>query len=578
MGLGDAYQESTDTALRVMASRPIEPDVPKPKHSAWTTIHRAVTAAAAEVGGNLMDVAGAYGQVSAAYGQNQPIPDTKQERQQRIAAFDKLQTEGINWRTDESKQAYSFARDLRPDPLTAGTAENIFFGLTKGLTKAIGSGVMLGPVGGAATFGTSEGMTTAEDLAVQGVDQTTRTKVGATVGVLNAAGMALPVAGKTLAETAALVAVGGPGSFIAQQQATRSILENANYHEMAQQYDPLDPTGIALATLLPAGFAAWAKGGAIKAAMAGKQKTPESSGPAPTSEQVDALMAHNLTANADHRPMHERAELLKAWDEVHQNPIGDANDPLVRLTPDDISHVLVERGPVSMKDDGVSIKVPGYGLVKFIWRHGPESSKPETGQINSGDLADFPYIMRNYEPGRTVTNGVEQMTWVTEREDGRLVVFGTSKFADDKHHHLVTVHVDEKRTTMPSIERKEPPSTSGQGTLQASRLDTPSESFASSSPEVDGGHNQIIGNHSDSAKFHSDQHINSVLSRIEDLKGKNPDMPVALREDGQPVRLADELDAIRRQAKEGTADELGAVDAPLLKVAAECFLAMGSAA
>jgi len=55
-------------------------------------------------------------------------------------------------------------------------------------------------------------------------------------------------------------------------------------------------------------------------------------------------------------------------------------------------------------------------------------------------------------------------------------------------------------------------------------------------------------------------------------------MPVAVREDGSHATFADELAAIRKQAKEGTEAEFGADDAPLLQVAAECFLSMGSAA
>ena len=276
MGILDAYQDSTDTALRVMATQPLTPEPVTPKHSTWSAPFRAVAAGAAEVAGNVMDTAGAFGQVSAAAGGLTPgfDPDAAKNRNATVEAFDKLKTDGINWRTDEAQQAYKFGADLRPDPLTAGTAENIVFGLTKGLTKAIGAAATLGPVGGAAAFGVSEGLTTAEDLANQGVDQQTRSKVGAVTGAMSAAGVVLPVAGKTLAQTAGLVVVGGPASFMAQQQATRSILENANYGEIAKQYDPLDPVGLTVATLLPAGFAAYAKRGGF-AQHAGPTATPD---------------------------------------------------------------------------------------------------------------------------------------------------------------------------------------------------------------------------------------------------------------------------------------------------------------
>lgn len=309
MGILDAYQDSTDTALRVMATQPLTPEPVTPKHSTWSSPFRAVAAGAAEVVGNVMDTAGAFGQVAAAAGGLTPgfDPDARKNRNDTVGAFDKLKTEGINWRTDEAQQAYKFGADLRPDPLTAGTAENLVFSLTKGLTKAIGAAVALGPVGGAAAFGASEGMTTSEDLANQGVDQTTRTKVGAVTGVMNAAGVLLPVAGKTLAQTAALVVAGGPASFMAQQAATREILRNADYGKIAEQYDPLDPVGLTVATLLPAGFAAYAKRGGFAKPLPKADGQPvadnaaatQESSVAATPEAIDAAMVQNLTIARD---------------------------------------------------------------------------------------------------------------------------------------------------------------------------------------------------------------------------------------------------------------------------------------
>jgi len=408
MPLGDAFQASTDKALEVLASRPIEPGPPAPKHSAWSVIPRALAAAGAEVGANVMDVANAYGQTAAATGAmaNPMLPDDAATRKERFDAFDKIKTDGIDWRGTEGQQAYTYARDLRPDPQTAGTAENIVFGLTKGLTKAIGSAVVLGPAGGATVFGTSEGMTTAEDLAVQGVDQPTRTKVGAVVGAVSAAGMALPVAGQTLTQTAALVAVGGPGSFVAQQAASRAILENADYHDQAQQYDPLDPTGLALATLLPAGFAAYAKrGGFAKPGTPGEPPAPKV-----TPDEADAVMVHNLTAAADAHEATDPTPFVKAMEEA--------------------SPPKQEAQPMSQPDQ--------------------PAAKPQDTQ--------------------------------------------------------------------------------------------------------------------------------AVDPRLEAIKTEQPDLTVKVSEDGTPVKLTDELEAAKKLAQEGTDDSLGINDAPLLKVAAECFLSLGATA
>ncbi|HAV37456.1 MAG TPA: transglycosylase, partial [Massilia sp.] len=67
---------------------------------------------------------------------------------------------------------------------------------------------------------------------------------------------------RTLAQTAGLVAAGGPGGFIAQQAASKAILENAGYDKLADQYDPFDPVGLAVSTLVPSAFGAYAMRGA----------------------------------------------------------------------------------------------------------------------------------------------------------------------------------------------------------------------------------------------------------------------------------------------------------------------------
>jgi hypothetical protein len=417
MGLLDAYQEGTDTALSVMASRPLEPEPVKQKHSAWSVVPRALAAGAAEIGGNIIDSASAFGQVAAASGGLTPgfDPDQQKNRAASVEAMDKLKTEGIDWRTEESQTQYAFSRDLRPDPMTAGTAENLVFGLTRGLTKAVGAGAILGPFGGAAAFGTSEGLTDADALAAQGVDLATRTKVGAVSAAMNAAGVALPVAGKTLAQTAGLVAVGGPLSFMTQQQATRSILEAADYHDIAKQYDPLDPVGLTVATLVPAGFAAAARAGARGAAkpLETGTKAPEI---VPTRDDIDAAMVHNLTTLRD---VHEAVAA-----DIAARPV-DETPPTVRSEAD-----------------------------------------------------------------QTVAN--------------------------------------------------------------------------QQSPQP--------------AKVADEVTSDAYRARVEQLATEQPDLVARLDDAGQPVRLADELEAVRKAAQEGTETEFGALDAPLLQVAAECALATGTAA
>jgi hypothetical protein len=200
-----------------------------------------------------------------------------------------------------------------------------------------------------------------------------------------------------------------------QQQATRSILEAADYHDIAKQYDPLDPVGLTVATLVPAGFAAAARAGARGAAkpLETGTKAPEI---VPTRDDIDAAMVHNLTTLRD---VHEAVAA-----DIAARPV-DETPPTVRSEAD-----------------------------------------------------------------QTVAN--------------------------------------------------------------------------QQSPQP--------------AKVADEVTSDAYRARVEQLATEQPDLVARLDDAGQPVRLADELEAVRKAAQEGTETEFGALDAPLLQVAAECALATGTAA
>ena len=520
MGILDAYQDSTDTALRVMATQPLTPEPVTPKHSTWSAPFRAVAAGAAEVAGNVMDTAGAFGQVSAAAGGLTPgfDPDAAKNRNATVDAYDKLKTEGINWRTDEAQQAYKFGADLRPDPLTAGTAENLVFSLTKGLTKAIGAAVALGPVGGAAAFGASEGMTTAEDLANQGVDQATRTKVGAVTAGFNAAGVAIPVAGKTLAQTAGLVLAGGPASFMAQQAATREILRNADYKTIAEQYDPLDPVGLTVATLLPAGFAAYAKRGGFGAkpkpdVAPVAEAAQDSNVIAATPEAVDAAMVQNLTVARD---VHESSAVSisengSGWIEAKSGfgtVGGTVRDGVLRITNADV--IESERGK-------------GYGVALY------QSLIDEAHRRGLAVTSDVTVE----GPAARVYDALARRGYQVEKAPGGGII--------------------------------EPDSMAPTGGLYGPGGDSPVFSV--------GPKNKQTSEYSQQTSEYSD----AYAARVDAIAKEQPDLIARLDEAGQPVKLSDELAAIKKQAQEGTDTDFGALDAPLLKTALECALSLGAA-
>lgn len=151
--------------------------------------------------------------------------------------------------------------NLGPDPQTSHAANQVLHGLTRFGTKAVGAVAAAGPVGGAALLGAEETNTIYRDLIGRGIDSETALKVAAVQGAISAAGVMLPIsaaglptaAGK-VAGTAALVGVGGPGGYVAQEALARDILQRAGYADEAAKHDPTDPLGLGVSTILPLAF------------------------------------------------------------------------------------------------------------------------------------------------------------------------------------------------------------------------------------------------------------------------------------------------------------------------------------
>lgn len=187
------------------------------------------------------------------------------------SSSDKVKAQLWKSLTDASAPtARQAAQSMMPDPQTAHTANQIVAGLTRFGTKAAASVVAAGPVVGAGILGAEETNTVYRDLTTRGIDSETALKVAAVQGVISAAGVVLPIAGKTVAGTVGLVAAGGPGSYVAQETLARDILKRSGYADEAAKHDPTDPLGLAISTLLPAGFGAVA----LRAARAPKAIPP----------------------------------------------------------------------------------------------------------------------------------------------------------------------------------------------------------------------------------------------------------------------------------------------------------------
>ena len=313
MPLGDAYQAGTDAVLLDMVQRPRAPEPQAPSFSTWGFLKagpRGVAAGAAQGIGSTADILGAFGQVMGSLGtEDWRMPDPELARKQTEEARARLEKQGgPDFNSEAGRLFRNVAKDYMPDPVTAHGAEQAVANLFRLGGKAVAAGATLGPVAGAALVGAEEGFTTADELGQQGVDLATRTKVGAVAGAITGASLALPVAGQTVKGTVGLALAGGPVSFVAQQAATRQILQNADYGALANQYDPFDPVGLTLSTVLPLGFGALAMRAGARGAKApelvGKvdEARPAGAEPAagrPDAEAVDAARVNLLRENIE---------------------------------------------------------------------------------------------------------------------------------------------------------------------------------------------------------------------------------------------------------------------------------------
>ncbi|AQG98591.1 transglycosylase [Burkholderia sp. KK1] len=300
MPLDPLYSDSTSDFLtgQNQANVP-EPAAPAPSTS-LTSVARAagrgLGQGAANLAGAAADTAAGLSQVYSDPDQALLNPALQQADDARINKAIALGKAGHLFESSAGTAAYDFASTLKPDPTNSTVIDQIVQGAVSSLTQVVPAAVLGGPVAGAIVGGGSIGLSRAEDLKREGVDVGTRTAVGAVEGALGGLGAVLPVGGSTLARTAGLVAIGGPGFAVTQGAAEKAILKNANYDHLADQIDPLDPVNLAASTVVAGVFGgahlAGAKRATGAAETAPKPATPSAAPSVPITEMsVDARKA-----------------------------------------------------------------------------------------------------------------------------------------------------------------------------------------------------------------------------------------------------------------------------------------------
>ena len=255
---------------------------------------------------------------------------------------------------------------LRPDAQTATTASMILQDAARVLTKAGGYALVGGTPGAIVGTGLDEAGTGALELIDRGVDPTTAAKAGVVRGAVMAASVAAPVAGRTLLQSAGIVAATGPGLFIAEQAITREILERARYRELAAEFDPFDPVGLGVSTLVPAVF-----GGAVHLRRAARARDegggratdapvlpdgPEVLTPEASSAESSADSVPSATAVA--RLMADSPEILDAAHVAfRQHAVDDAMLGDRANLPARATHARALDDAVRAMDDGEPVQV-----------------------------------------------------------------------------------------------------------------------------------------------------------------------------------------------------------------------------
>lgn len=260
--ISDLYAEDALAAVNDAVRNPRKlPPAPR-KTSVWqdignfaTAIPRAVSEAAVRTAAVASDYADAFGQVGGAYPEIMGVAPTAKQRQEGDQARARLLGDGVDMSSATGDTLREFGRAYRPDAETAHWSEQVLYGFARSATQLVAGAATMGPAG-AMGAGLVEADAQAADLKEQGVGLGARTLAGGVQGA-GLALAALPLVGSTMSQTAALYLVGGPGGFVAQQALTRKILQDAGHEKIGAQFDPFDPVGLAVASLVPAGFAAY---------------------------------------------------------------------------------------------------------------------------------------------------------------------------------------------------------------------------------------------------------------------------------------------------------------------------------
>lgn len=249
-----------------------------------------------------------------------------------------------------------------PDPELSTTAAQIVYGASKELSK-IGLAVATAlPLAAAGAPGVAVGGVTAVGYAInsgiqsfneqldQGVDPETAEKVATATGIAGGLGVLVPGGfGLRTLGNAAVGAGVNMGFGIAERATIHKILENADYSQAAEQYDPADPTSLAIEGILGGVV------GAVSARRGSVTVTKETEDAARVREQTLANRA-NLPVDTNNQAKTSDAYRAQQRTEEQMNagePVSVAPAAVDQTRIDQIKRESAKRLQESMAKDGI---------------------------------------------------------------------------------------------------------------------------------------------------------------------------------------------------------------------------------
>ena len=288
----------------------------------------------------------------------------------------------------KAKERRSVVReDYTPKPETTGMAGQILYGFGVMGLKQLGYSVISGfnPIGGAILTGVDYGVNEAGNLRDKGVKPEVATKAGITSGVMTAGGLLLPgaaPAGKFNPSRLTSAAWGAGANAVmdsGEKGIINYILQNANYSDIAKEYDPFDVAGLTASAGIGGimGLILFNKNRTIK--FKPTKKAEEKKGPIElNTETLESLQNRDRSTNASVRQM-KAISANPRYSLLRTSPLLAEGAPVITYAGDipairrghtdtaasgdksyDVYYAVVEADSVLVSNDVTGHKNPAY--------------------------------------------------------------------------------------------------------------------------------------------------------------------------------------------------------------------------